>query len=59
MTMTPKTTEFIINVLVSTPTGNQEPQGFMLTTYGRKNTDIKEITRDIKSQIEKLQTEIL
>lgn len=57
--MTPKTTEFIINVLVSTPNGDQEPQGFMVRTYGRKNMKIKDVTDDIKSQIEKLQTEIL
>jgi len=57
--MTLKTTEFIINVLVSTPDGNQEPLGFMMRAYARKNTDIKKISCDIKSQIEKLQTEIL
>ena len=59
MTMAPKTTEFIINVLVSTPTGNQEPKGFMVRTYYPKNAKIKDATDDIKSQIEKLQTEFL
>ncbi len=57
--MTPKTTEFIINILVSTPDGNQEPAGFMVRTYYPKNTKIEKATRDIKSQIEKLQTEFL
>ena len=57
--MTPKTTEFIINVLVSTPSGDQEPKGFMMRTYYPKNTKIEKATRDIKSQVGKLQTEIL
>lgn len=57
--MAQKTTEFIINVLVSTPGGDQEPQGFMVRTYGHKNTEIKKMTSDIKSQIEKMQGEIL
>ncbi len=59
MNMAPKTTEFIINVLVSTPDGNQEPRGFMVRTYYPKNAKIKDATRDIKSQVEKLQTEFL
>ncbi len=57
--MTPKTTEFIIHVLVTTPTGEQEPQGFMLRVYGHKNKKIQTMTIDVKSQLEKLQTEIL
>ncbi len=57
--MTPKTTEFIINILVSTPDGNQEQKGFMMRTYYPKNTKIEKATRDIKTQVEKLQTEIL
>ncbi len=57
--MTPKTTEFIIHVLVTTPTGEQEPQGFMIRTYGHKNKKIETMTLDIKSQLEKLQCEIL
>ena len=57
--MAAKTTEFIINVLVSTLDGNQEPQGFMMRTYYPKNAKIEKVTSDIKSQVEKLQTEIL
>ena len=57
--MTPKTTKYLIHVLVTTDTGEQEPQSFMITTYGHKSTGIKKMTGDIKSQIEKLQTEIL
>ncbi len=57
--MTPKTTEFIIHVLVTTQAGEQEPQGFMLRVYGHKNKKIETLALDIKSQLEKLQTEIL
>ena len=57
--MTPKTTEFIINVLVTTQAGEQEPQGFMLRVYGHKNKKIETMTLDVKSQLEKLQCEIL
>jgi len=34
--MAPKTTEFIINILISTPDGNQEPKGFMTRTHYQK-----------------------
>ncbi len=57
--MVPKTTEFIIHVLVTTPGGEQEPHGFMIRTYGHKNKKIQTMTLDVKSQLEKLQTEIL
>ena len=59
MIMTPKTTEFLIHVLVTTQAGEQEPQGFMLRVYGHKNKKIETMTLDVKSQLEKLQCEIL
>lgn len=57
--MSKQTTEFIIHVLVTTPGGDQEPEGFMIRTYYPKNAKIEKVTCDIKSQVEKLQTEFL
>ncbi len=57
--MAAKTTEYIIHVLVTTATGEQEPLGFMVRTYGHKSSKIKDVTCDAKAQIEKLQGEIL
>ncbi len=57
--MTPKTTEFIIHVLVTTHAGEQEPQGFMIRTYGHKKKKIETMALDVKTQLEKLQCEIL
>lgn len=57
--MTAKTIEYIVHVLVATVEGNQEPKGFMMHVYGHKNTKISDITYEVKSQVEKLQAEIL